>query len=293
MGRLETSIAEVMADQLAELGYRYIPGPSGNSSELVLRKVDDATQGFEWKGQEDYDKVGAAAMAFMREALVRHCGLEAICLDVDGTAYASPRLSEHTGPVLLLVCGSAPGGDVGVWGRSLCINASTLEGAMFDYVARAKALGWAVVIAGVHGNQRGPSAHMSRLWQDVLAPSPSTKLLVVAHSAGAAWTVEVLAHYPEAAEKLEALVLTDGAFPPLAGEGANAILRVTRNFVASNDPPGTPLQAAQHGWPTAVSAGHTAHPSTTHAATEPVFEFLGAGAKGEAANANEELQSKF
>ena len=59
-------------------------------------------------------------------------------------SHPSPTTQEHVGPLLLLVCGSAPGGAAGVWGRSLCINASLHEGAMFDYIFRAQELGWAV-----------------------------------------------------------------------------------------------------------------------------------------------------
>lgn len=103
----------------------------------VLRKSDDTSAGFEWQGQENYDEVGAAAMQFMREQMTELCGLETVPLP-PATAYATPGLKDHQGPVVLLVCGSAPGGDVGVWGRSLCINQSTHEGAMFDYIERSK-----------------------------------------------------------------------------------------------------------------------------------------------------------
>ena len=98
-----------------------------------------------------------------------------------------------------------------MWGRSLCINASTHEGAMFDYIARAQAAGWAVLVAGVHGG-RSPTAHMQRLWQEVMAPAAFSALLVVGHSAGAAWTMQMLDSFPEAAGRLKALALTDGAF---------------------------------------------------------------------------------
>ena len=62
-------------------------------------------------------------------------GLEALAMTVGGCrarvqAFATPGLHAHCGPVLLLVCGSTPGGNCGVWGRSLCINDSTLQGAM-------------------------------------------------------------------------------------------------------------------------------------------------------------------
>jgi hypothetical protein len=53
---------------------------------------------------------------------------------------------------------------------------------MFDYVFRAKSAGWAVLVADVHGEPS--STHMQKLWEQVIAPMPSTQLMVVAHSAG-------------------------------------------------------------------------------------------------------------
>ena len=126
---------------LASLGYAFIPGPTKNASDWVLRQISDPEKGFTWRGQDDYNALSAAAVRWIRGALVGLCGLEPLDSLSPATAYASPGLGDHTGPVCLLVCGSAPGGDAGVWGRSLCINASTAQGAMFDYVLKARALG--------------------------------------------------------------------------------------------------------------------------------------------------------
>jgi len=135
------------AAQLKAVGYEYVPGPSGNPSDLLLRQVGDHSKGFEWRGQENYDAVGENVLAVVEALLVSLCGLEPLPLppanneQAHSAVYVTPGLAEHTGPLLLLVCGSEPGGAAGVWGRSLCINASMLEGAMFDYILRAKALG--------------------------------------------------------------------------------------------------------------------------------------------------------
>ena len=110
---------------LHELGYGYVPGPSGAQSDWVrtshvpcplnfelndqvLRKLEDPSQGFEWKGQEDYDAVGAAVTSWVRLQLGSLYGLEEIHVE-PATAFATPVVLDHTGPLLLLVCGSAPG----------------------------------------------------------------------------------------------------------------------------------------------------------------------------------------
>ena len=119
------------ADALAALGYAYVPGNSGDKSDMVLRQATDTSKGFEWRGQQDYDKVGATVVKWIRSRLTVLGGLEEVTAGLEpATAYATPGWREHAGPFLLLVCGSAPGGAAGVWGRSLCINASTKEGGL-------------------------------------------------------------------------------------------------------------------------------------------------------------------
>ena len=142
---------------------------------------------FVWKGQENYDAVGEAVNATIREMLVTHCELEEVVTDLaPASCWASPDWREHTGPTLVLVCGNTPGGEAGVWGRALCINQTTLQGAMFDYIARGRAHGWAVVVADPH-TDAAPHLHLTRLMQGPLASKQ--RLLVVAHSYGAPCTL--------------------------------------------------------------------------------------------------------
>lgn len=249
-------------------------------------------------------------MRWVRSRLPLICGLEEVTAGLEpAVAYASPGWKQHGGPVLLLVCGSAPGGGAGVWGRSLCINATTLEGSMFDYIARGQARGWAVVVADPHGEEC-PHRHLQRLVTLLSAESP---LLIVAHSYGAPCTMGMLKAVPAAQERLQALALTDGmkwtpagwdsgsllhetvpdddvaggmrdllrswqalvpaAFAPPPPELARKVAAVGQNWVSSDEPLDTPVDALGADMP-AVSAGHASHPSTTHAATESVFAFL-------------------
>lgn len=89
------------------------------------------------------DAVGAAVTAWAKDALGTVAGLTPVKIG-PATCWVSPAgVGAEIGtatPRLLLVCGSMPGGSCGIWGRSLCINASTLEGAMFDYIRRVRQL---------------------------------------------------------------------------------------------------------------------------------------------------------
>jgi len=336
------------ARDLERLGYCYVPGESGDPSDWVLRQAADKQKRFEWKNQADYDEVGDAVVAYIQGQLIALCNLVPLPLpaslgaDAHTVVYASENLTQHTGPLLVLVCGAAPGGAAGVWGRSLCINSTLKEGAMFDYIFRAQQLGWAVLVANptvsdvagvpVPGSEC-PHAHLRTLWNAYVEPCAASKVLVVAHSYGASATAHLLKTEASARKRICAVALTDAwanppgsllqevvpeegaaapelaaaseafkalrrlaaivpaAFAAPSAEFAARLAEVSRNFVASQLPPGEPVAASRGGVP-CVSAGHEKHPSTTHAATEVVFEFLSRGLEGGAGSANDELRAR-
>jgi len=197
---------------LAALGYAYVPGPAlslAQPSDWVLRKLNDPTAAFSWDGQDHYDQLGAAAVGWVRGMLCSLCELEPVPVAGGGTIYCSPRLSEQT-VVCLLVCGSAPGGDAGVWGRSLCINGSTADGAMFRYIFECRRRGWAVVVLDPHAGAC-PHVHLCEAWRAVDGMASSlARVLIVAHSYGAPLAVHLLKAEPLALARLAGLALTDG-----------------------------------------------------------------------------------
>jgi hypothetical protein len=195
--RKRSRVAELRLAALESLGYRYFAGPSGMPSDWILRQHGDPSKGFEWKGQEHYDLVGQAVLDCVSAQLVELCGLEPLDVGPDGknsaTVYASRGLACSTSPLLVLVCGSAPGGAAGVWGRSLCINESLHEGAMFDFIFRAEELGWNVLVADPNCNSVGdvpipgsqcPQLHLQTVWQQHIAPCHASRVMMVAHSYG-------------------------------------------------------------------------------------------------------------
>lgn len=78
------------------------------------------------------------------------------------------------------------------------------------------------------------------------------------------------------------------AFEPLPPAVADRLAAVGRNFIASDQPVGTPIRT-EAGKMVLVSAGATEHGATTHAAIDGVFAFLDRGAAGTAQAANAEL----
>ena len=85
---------------LASLGYHYRETSAG---DFALEPA------FTWKGQENYNLLADAVVGCVRAKLVS-IGL----VELPTHGFATPGLTKHKGPVLLLVCGTAPGGDAGV-----------------------------------------------------------------------------------------------------------------------------------------------------------------------------------
>lgn len=197
------------ASALAALGYTYVAGPSGARSDFVLRQIADPSAGFAWAGQENFNSLGKAVFLWAREMLVSHCGLEKLSGYGSAVPYATPGLAGRNAPILMLLCGDVPGCDAGAWNRRLCINNSTTEGAMFEYVFRAQERGWSVLVPDIHGAS-APHKHMQDLWTQLLEGSAATRLLMVGHSYGGPVGLSLLKSAPSACERLGAVVTSDG-----------------------------------------------------------------------------------
>jgi len=298
---------------LSALGYCYrAPEGSNDIRDERLTKLD-GSGGFEWRGQEDYDKVAEACAAYCKSRLVVSSGLMEVAIG-EAKIWASPKDAGLNAPLCFLVCGSYPGGSAGVWGRSLCVNGTLREGGMFDYVRRARELlGCNVVVADPNVSQEAgslvpgsecPHLHLASLYGCAVDPEGTRDVVIVAHSYGASAVAYLFKVKPECRARVKAVAFTDGCAlsgsilcerPPPPGsagpgvqrlrlveerapeafqedpEAAAALTAVARNFVASPEPLGAPVSRPPFD---SVSAGHTKHPATTHAATDAVFAFL-------------------
>lgn len=239
-------------EDLASLGYQMVAGPSGSKGDFVLRQLKDPSAGFAWAGQENFDALGKAVFVWCKEQLISLCGLEVLS-GYDGAApYATPGFASRAAPVLVLLTGDVPGGDAGTWSRRLVINNSTATGAMFDYVFGAQQRGWSVVIPDTNGPVT-PHRHMQQLWQQLLRPSPFTRLLMVGHSYGGPVAMSLLKSEPEACGRLGAVVTTDGM--AWAAAGWDTIEQIDESV--PTDEQVAPPQATEH------ARAHATHTSAS------------------------------
>jgi len=99
---------------------------------------------------------------------------------------------------------------------------------MLRTIQRAKAAGWAVVVADPHRDEAiAPHQHLVKLWMQALKPCADRPLLVLAHSYGAALSIGMLKAAEASGAAIQhvlALALTDGMVGTPAGWQGGAAL---------------------------------------------------------------------
>ena len=90
------------ADALAALGYAYVPGNSGDKSDMVLRQATDTSKGFGGEGSKTTTRL--TVVKWIRSRLTVLGGLEEVAGLEPATAYATPGW-RGTRPFLLWFAG--------------------------------------------------------------------------------------------------------------------------------------------------------------------------------------------
>ena len=116
----------------------------------------------------------------------------------------------------------------------------------------AQQRGWSVVIPDTNGPVT-PHRHMQQLWQQLLRPSPFTRLLMVGHSYGGPVAMSLLKSEPEACGRLGAVVTTDGM--AWAAAGWDTIEQIDESV--PTDEQVAPPQATEH------ARAHATHTSAS------------------------------
>eukprot|EP01061_Rhynchopus_euleeides_P007835 TRINITY_DN16897_c0_g2_i3.p1 TRINITY_DN16897_c0_g2~~TRINITY_DN16897_c0_g2_i3.p1 ORF type:complete len:522 (+),score=223.75 TRINITY_DN16897_c0_g2_i3:60-1568(+) len=207
---------------LRAAGYHYVPAGKQTAllpreADQLLRQTADSEKGFEWKGQEDYDKLGDAVSGYLYAMLEETYGLRRHEMSGDerGEGFVSvpvfeQRLDSET--VLVLVQGS---GAVtpGMWARSLCINNSLHEGTIFPYIRAAQQRRWGLLVANPNTEAAGNECaelHTRKLFEKFVLPSPARNVVVVAHSYGGCSMTYFLKTCTQAdRDRISAIAFTD------------------------------------------------------------------------------------
>jgi hypothetical protein len=291
------------AAELAALGYAY-------NERDELRSLSDGSS-FAFEGQKHYEKLADAVAGYVQALLLARAGLRRVLVD-SVPVFVSPDLGSRDG-CLVLLCGAGQVA-AGQWARRLCINEALDTGSVLPYVRWAQAQGLSVVIPNPnHARVRSSERHTVAVWRALLEPRlPALRhVAMVAHSYGGVCTVALLrSALPSVLQLLRGVALTDSVH----GRGIDEAPLAERSFfshscvnwVTSREPRDTLIRPAKHPAERAqqslhplallrgvgkkakteaprggggcdaarVSAGHTAHESTSEACRPSACAFL-------------------
>jgi len=164
----------------------------------------------------------------------------------------------------------------------LIINHSLDAGTVLPYVKRAQKLGYEVIITNTNDNYRGkealfdsrsPEEHAYTAWKTFVQPANAETIVVVAHSYGGHVVCDLGNNFPkDFKERVIAVAFTDSVH--YVRSINKRVSEIGMNFVASDKPLGTPVDARDNRDMPRVSAGHTKHEMTSYSCIDALFEFV-------------------
>ncbi|XP_015596392.1 UPF0528 protein CG10038 isoform X2 [Cephus cinctus] len=201
----------------------------------------------------------------------------------------------------------------GQWARRLIINDNLQSGTQIPYIKKSHELGYGVLVLNTNDNQRivagkpkkipgseDPCRHLDTVWNDYVRPSKVKHIAIVAHSYGGVCVMkfvnfslfpsipknlilhtnsnrivtvlQAMKNVNEFTKRIFAVALTDSVHS-LPAKGTDHIVKVSRNWVASNNPLDTP-ELSLSGDVDRVSSGHNTHEMSSWACIESLFKFL-------------------
>ena len=205
-------------EALKKAGYQYVEASTDREADLVLRQAGNASAGFEWKGQEDYDTLGEAVTGYLYEMLTekykfdRHDFSEDQKDDEDYEEIPVFTKNLDAEVIIYLIQGSGAV-TAGMWARSLCINESLHEGTIFPYVRAALDRNWGVVVCNPNIEATGSECseyHTLKVFNKFIKNAPAKEIVWVAHSYGGWSTMYCLRHFkPADIQRIKCVAFTD------------------------------------------------------------------------------------
>jgi pimeloyl-ACP methyl ester carboxylesterase len=282
-------------EALRALGYAY-------NTAGELRSVEGA-EPFRFSTQAHYEKLALAVAGYVQALLVASHGMQRrLVHGVD--VFCTPD-SDTCDVLLVLLCG-AGAVAAGQWARRLCINESLTTGTVVPYLQWAVSRGFGCCVLNPNHRRASSEEHTVDAWKALVEPSQAHHVLMVAHSYGGVCTAGLLSQQlPSVTQRLRGVALTDSVH----GRSVERLQAAERqffsqrccNWVTSSETLDTPVRPAvnqppweqssdegappikrsktdlwQPPWCDAarLSAGHTAHESTSEACRPSACAFL-------------------
>ncbi|CAF1168591.1 unnamed protein product [Adineta ricciae] len=291
-------VAHVEYDSLQEYGYHF------KNDKLVSIDTNEPFKFdvFEDKeeNQKRYETIGRLVDNAVFDLLESKCQLQRVTVPIDAkrnekTSFIFVSKDLSTAKYLMVIIHGTGVVRAGQWSRKLIINEGLEIGSQFEYIRRAQATGYAVIVTNTNLNEFQPSRHLRHrsihpirgsgsaeehgcyVWEHFVRPSPAKHICIMAHSYGGAVVLE-LAHQflKEFDQRVFAVALTDSPMTIYGRRVKKNVLKMlkkrTINWVTDTEEVDTDL--GECDCCLLRSAGHTVHEWTSHTSIDAIFKYF-------------------
>ncbi|CAF3793740.1 unnamed protein product [Rotaria sordida] len=252
------------------------------------------------ENQKRYESVGKLIDNAVFELLENTCQLQRITVPVNAkkgehTSFIFTSNDLSTANYLMVIIHGTGVVRAGQWSRKLIINEGLEVGSQMEYIRRARAAGYAVIITNTNLNSfesprflrrsaicpiRGSSTaeeHGCYVWEHFIRPSHAKHICIMAHSYGGAVVLEMAHRFlKEFDKRVFAVALTDSPMTIYGRRVKKNVLKMLKkrmiNWVVDTEEVDTDL--GEDDCCQIRSAGHTVHEWTSYTAIDAIFDFF-------------------
>ncbi|CAF4273670.1 unnamed protein product, partial [Rotaria sp. Silwood2] len=221
----------IQYDSLEKYGYHFKNGKLVSIETDKPFKFDVFSDNEE--NQKRYETIGKLVDNAVFELLEKTCHLQRVTVPVDAkksehTSFIFTSNDLVTADYLMVIIHGTGVVRAGQWSRKLIINEGLKIGSQMEYIRRARAAGYAVIVTNTNLNNfessrflrrsticpiRGSSTaeeHGCYVWEHFIHPSHAKHICIMAHSYGGAVVLEMAHHFlKEFDKRVFAVALTD------------------------------------------------------------------------------------
>ncbi|UJR15111.1 hypothetical protein I4U23_002077 [Adineta vaga] len=295
-----TPMTHIEYDSLQEYGYHFKNDKlvSIESNEPFKFDVFDDKE----ENQKRYETIGKLIDNAVFDLLESTCKLQRVTVPIDAkrnekTSFIFVSNDLSTAKYLMIIIHGTGVVRAGQWSRKLIINEGLEIGSQMEYIRRARAAGYAVIVTNTNLNDfqssrslrrhsthpiRGSSSaeeHGCYVWEHFVRPSPAKHICIMAHSYGGAVVLEMARQFLKEFEQyVFAIALTDSPMTVYGRRVKKNVLQMlkqkTINWVTDTEKTDTVI--GESDCCQLRSAGHTIHEWTSHTAIDAIFKYFAA-----------------
>ncbi|CAF4993994.1 unnamed protein product, partial [Rotaria sp. Silwood1] len=285
-------------DSLEKYGYHFKKGKLVSIETGKPFKFDVFSD--QEENQKRYESIGKLIDNAVYELLENTCQLQRVIVPVDAkkgehTSFIFISNDLSTADYLMVIIHGTGVVRAGQWSRKLIINEGLEVGSQLEYIQRARAAGYAIIVTNTNLNSfesprllrrsaicsiRGSASaeeHGCYVWEHFIHPSHAKYICIMAHSYGGAVVLEMAHRFlKEFDKRVFAVALTDSPMTVYGRRVKKNVLKMlkqrTINWVVDTEEVDTDL--GEDDCSQIRSAGHRVHEWTSYTAIDAIFDFF-------------------